>query len=154
MGRGGGPCHCDGREGTKLPTSIRVLIADDDDLFRDALAALINDLPGVELVGQARNGQETVALAALLHPDVVVTDVNMPLVDGIAATRLLKSMPTPPMVLVCSCDGGSEARAAARAAGADAFISKAETYARVTSLFVPWRRPARSVREALVSHRF
>jgi DNA-binding NarL/FixJ family response regulator len=130
-----------------------VLIADDDDPFRDALAALINDLAGVRLVGQARDGQEMVALAAILHPDVVLTDVNMPILDGIAATRLLKSMPNPPMVVVCSCDGGSEARTAARAAGADAFISKGETYARVTSLFVPWQRPAGAVRERLVSHR-
>lgn len=136
-----------------MPTATRVLIADDDDCFRDALAALINDLPGVQLVGQARNGHEMVALAAILHPDVVLTDVNMPILDGIAATRLLKSMPRPPLVVVCSCDRGSETRAAARVAGADAFISKGETYARVTSLFAPWQRAAGAVREPLVSRR-
>ena len=104
----------------------RVLIADDDDSFREVLASIISEMPGVELVGEARNGQEMIALAAVLRPDIVLTDVNMPIVDGIAATRLLKAMPNPPMVVVSSCDSRAETRAAALAAGADAFIRKRE----------------------------
>jgi DNA-binding NarL/FixJ family response regulator len=121
----------------------RVLIADDDDSFREALALLISDLPGVELVGEARDGKQLVELAARLHPEVVLTDCSMPILDGIAATRLLKSAPKPPTVVVCSCDGGPDVRAAALAAGADAFVPKRETCARVTALLVPRRQPER-----------
>ena len=123
-----------------MPRPTRVLIADDDDSFREVLASIISEMPGVELVGEARNGQEMLALAAVVRPDIVLTDVNMPIVDGIAATRLLKAMPNPPMVVVSSCDSGPETRAAALAAGADAFIRKRETYVRVTSIVVPWQQ--------------
>jgi DNA-binding NarL/FixJ family response regulator len=128
----------------------RVLIADDDASFREVLAMLISDIPGVELVGVARNGQELVELAGVLHPELVLTDVNMPLMDGIAATKLLKSTPKPSMVAVCSGDGGVQMRAIALAAGADAFIPKCDTFARVTSLLTQRRpdldRPGRSDR--------
>jgi DNA-binding NarL/FixJ family response regulator len=114
-----------------------VLIADDDDSFREALAALLSDLPGVELVAEARNGKQLLELAAVFCPEVVLTDINMPLLDGIAATPLLKSLAKPPTVVVCSCNDDIEVRAVALAAGADEFIPKRETCARVTALLVP-----------------
>ena len=120
-----------------MSTPIRVLIVDDDAPVREALAFFIGDLPGVELAGAARNGREMLELCAALHPDVVLTDVNMPILDGIAATRLLTSTLNPPMVVVCSCDNGAEVRAAALAAGADAFIPKRELCERVPSLLAP-----------------
>jgi two-component system response regulator AlgR len=116
---------------------ITVLIVDDDAPVREALAFFIGDLLGVELAGEARNGREMLELCAALHPDVVLTDVNMPILDGIAATRLVKSTPKPPMVVVCSCENGAEVRAAASAAGADAFIPKRELCERVPSLLAP-----------------
>jgi DNA-binding NarL/FixJ family response regulator len=116
---------------------IRVLIVDDDTSFREALAFLISDVPGVELAGEARNGREMLEVALAVHPDVVLTDVNMPILDGIEATRLLKSTPKPPMVVVCSGAYGTEVSTAAFAAGADAFIKKRELCERVPSLLAP-----------------
>ena len=66
---------------------VRVLIADDHPLFRDGLAALVNDGPGTELAGAATTGTEAVALARENQPDVVVMDLHMPGINGIEATR-------------------------------------------------------------------
>jgi DNA-binding NarL/FixJ family response regulator len=67
--------------------SITVLIADDQAMVRAGFAALLDAQEGVRVVGQAADGQEAVALAARLDPDVILMDVRMPQLDGIAATR-------------------------------------------------------------------
>jgi DNA-binding NarL/FixJ family response regulator len=67
----------------------RVLIADDDDLMRAGLAAVLESDPGIEIVGQAATGRVAVALVHARAPDVVLMDVRMPDLDGIAATRQL-----------------------------------------------------------------
>ena len=66
---------------------IRVVIADDQALVRAGLAALLDTQPGLSVVGQAGDGQEAVRLARETQPDVVLMDVRMPLLDGLAATR-------------------------------------------------------------------
>src|SRR5512136_1418029 len=70
-------------------TSIRILLADDQALFREGLHTLLSVQPGLEVVGEAANGEEAVRLAAALHPDVVLMDLQMPVLDGVAATRQL-----------------------------------------------------------------
>jgi len=67
--------------------SIRVLLVDDDPIFRDGLRTILSVQPGMVVVGEASNGQEALQIASALWPDVVVMDVHMPLLDGIAATR-------------------------------------------------------------------
>ncbi|MDX3453208.1 response regulator transcription factor [Streptomyces sp. ME02-8801-2C] len=67
--------------------TIRVLLADDQQLIRTALSLVIADLPDIEVVGEAADGEEAVALVDQLAPDVVVMDLRMPGVDGIEATR-------------------------------------------------------------------
>jgi len=67
--------------------TLSVLVVDDHPLFREGLAALLYDLPVVESVGQAANGQEAVEKVAALGPDVVLMDLHMPEMDGIEATR-------------------------------------------------------------------
>ena len=70
--------------------AIRVLLVDDQALFREGLETLLSVHKDIQVVGQASNGQEAVAVAAKVHPDVVLMDVRMPILDGVRATRLLK----------------------------------------------------------------
>jgi DNA-binding NarL/FixJ family response regulator len=69
--------------------TIRVLIADDQALIRAGLVALFTAAPGFEVVGEAVDGEQAVALAARTSPDVILMDIRMPVLDGIAATRLI-----------------------------------------------------------------
>lgn len=69
---------------------IRVLLADDQDLFREGLHTLLSVQPEIDVVDEAKNGEQAVALAVRLQPDVVLMDVQMPILDGVAATRQLK----------------------------------------------------------------
>ncbi|MFP5415858.1 MAG: response regulator [Actinomycetes bacterium] len=73
-----------------LREPARILLADDLALFRHAIATLIDEQPDLEVVGQAHNGVEAVELAQQLQPDIVVLDVEMPVMDGITAARRLR----------------------------------------------------------------
>jgi DNA-binding NarL/FixJ family response regulator len=66
---------------------IRILIADDHPLFRDGLRALLNSVADLEVVAEAKSGDEAIALAAQLQPEIILMDINMPGVNGIEATR-------------------------------------------------------------------
>jgi DNA-binding NarL/FixJ family response regulator len=69
---------------------MKILIADDHALFRDSLRSLL-EAHGLEVIGEARNGREAVELAKTLKPEVVLMDLSMPEMDGLAATRLLSA---------------------------------------------------------------
>jgi DNA-binding NarL/FixJ family response regulator len=71
-----------------MPT-INVLIADDHEIFLDGMHVLLKKVPNIEVVGEASNGQQLVRLAKELKPDVVITDIKMPVMDGIEATKQL-----------------------------------------------------------------
>jgi DNA-binding NarL/FixJ family response regulator len=70
---------------------IRILLADDQSLFREALRMLISSQPDLEVVGEAANGQEAISLADSARPNVVLMDLQMPVMNGVAATRQLHS---------------------------------------------------------------
>jgi DNA-binding NarL/FixJ family response regulator len=72
---------------TKLADTIRVVLADDHELFRDGFQTLLRKQKNIELIGQASNGEELVAITSELKPDVVITDIKMPVMDGIEATK-------------------------------------------------------------------
>jgi DNA-binding NarL/FixJ family response regulator len=66
---------------------IRVLLVDDQDIFRQGLAALLSVREQIEVIGEACNGQEAIAITTELQPDVILMDVRMPVCDGVSATR-------------------------------------------------------------------
>jgi two-component system NarL family response regulator len=74
---------------TKIKPPARILLAEDHALFRHGLATLLHDQPDLEVVGQAGDGLEAVQLARESNVDLVIMDINMPISDGLEATRLL-----------------------------------------------------------------
>lgn len=73
---------------------IRIVLADDHEIYRDGFKGILKKQSGIELVGEAENGEELIALAHKHNPDVIVTDIKMPKVDGIEATkRLTQELP-------------------------------------------------------------
>jgi len=80
--------------------TVRVLVADDQALIRAGLVALFRAAPGLELVGEAENGERAVALARELRPDIALVDIRMPVLDGIEATRRILAEPGDPAVKV------------------------------------------------------
>jgi DNA-binding NarL/FixJ family response regulator len=102
---------------------IRVLIADDHASIRLALAASLEHVAGIEIVGAAQDGEEAVELAARLHPDVVLMDVSMPHMSGIEATRRITSGQSAPRVVGLSLHEGNVGNEICEA-GALTFISK------------------------------
>ncbi len=101
---------------------VRIIIADDQRPARLGLQALISLIPRIEIVGEASNGEEAIALVAAEQPDVVVMDIEMPVMDGLAATQAIKQQW--PAVRVVAMTVDPKYRAAAIAAGADTFLLK------------------------------
>jgi DNA-binding NarL/FixJ family response regulator len=100
-----------------------VLIADDNERFLGSAAGFLAGEPGLAVVACARSGEEAVALAERLRPDVVLMDLQMPGIGGLEATRRIKAGPRPPRVIVLTLHDTPRYRTAA-AEVADAFVPK------------------------------
>jgi DNA-binding NarL/FixJ family response regulator len=106
--------------------TVRVLVADDQELVRSGLAMILDAQPGIEVVGQAADGRQAVELARRLRPDVCLLDVRMPGLDGIEATRALAGpgVADPIAVVVVTTFDLDEHVYAALRAGALGFLLK------------------------------
>ncbi len=107
--------------------TIRILVADDQALMRSALRTCLTAVEAFEVVGEARNGAEAVALARRLTPDVVVMDIRMPVLDGVAATRRLRLEQPLCKILVLTTFEVDESIVEALRAGASGFLLKDAT---------------------------
>ena len=106
---------------------MRILLADDHAIVRRGLRSLLESEPGLEVVGEAADGQEAVRLATELHPDLVVLDIAMPLLNGIDVAARLKQFERPPKVVVLSMHTDESYILRALASGAQAYLLKDAT---------------------------
>jgi DNA-binding NarL/FixJ family response regulator len=103
---------------------IRVLLVDDEELVRFGLRTVLESVGGFVVVGEASDGAAGVKAARMLKPDVVLTDIRMPGMDGLEATRRILAMPDPPRVAVLTTFHVDEYVHAALAAGAAGYLLK------------------------------
>jgi len=110
---------------------VTVLIVDDDALVRGALRMMLSGSDGIEVVGEAGDGDEVTAALAEHRPDVVLMDIRMPRLDGISATAALRRRPDPPSVIVLTTFDADENVLRALRAGASGFLLKDTPPARI-----------------------
>lgn len=103
---------------------LRILIVDDDPLFRTTLSLLLEGETRLRIVGFAGNGEEAVQRALLLRPDLVTMDIEMPVMDGVEATKLIRAQLPACRVLLVSASQYEDRAATACEAGAAGYISK------------------------------
>ncbi|MDA0180618.1 response regulator transcription factor [Solirubrobacter phytolaccae] len=103
----------------------RVILADDHDLMRRLLRAVLSARPGLEVVGEAADGNEAIVLADTLAPDLVVLDLAMPGMDGLQVAGAVRAAHPECAILVLSAFEAEHVAEAALAAGADRYVEKA-----------------------------
>jgi DNA-binding NarL/FixJ family response regulator len=107
-----------------MSEAVRILIVDDDPLVRAGLTMILRGVPDMTVVGEAADGTEVVSAVDAHQPDVVLMDIRMPGLDGLAATELLRARPHPPEVIVLTTFHADEYVLRALRAGASGFLLK------------------------------
>ena len=126
----------DAPEYSSSPT--RILVVDDHELVRKGIRALLYEVPGFEVVGEARNGQEAVSCARELEPDVILMDLRMPVMDGIEATRQITAARRASAVLVLTGTGADDDVLQAIRAGAAGYLLKDSSAAELVRGSAAW----------------
>jgi two-component system, chemotaxis family, CheB/CheR fusion protein len=111
--------------------TIRVLVVDDHDLVREGLIHSLHFLPEIEVVGEARDGEEALTAVVQFQPDVVLMDVNMPRLNGIEATRSIRKQHPQVRIIGLSVQDDSATEQSMVRAGASGFVSKAQGIAQL-----------------------
>jgi CheY-like chemotaxis protein len=118
----------EGSEGPSQGGRWRVVVADDHDIVREGIIALLQDHPRIEVVGEACDGRTAIAMADQLQPDVMVMDINMPEVNGIEATHRISANSPRIRIIGLSMHEDGEAKRRMLEAGASAYVAKAGAY--------------------------
>ena len=107
---------------------LQVLLVDDSDTFLAALREYLEQFSQIVVAATAKSGEQAVALAGQLSPDLVLIDLDMPGIGGIEATRIIKSLPARPLVAVVTLHDAAPMRRAGHEAGADFFMVKSRLH--------------------------
>jgi DNA-binding NarL/FixJ family response regulator len=105
-------------------STIQVVLADDHDLVRAGIRSLLSAIKGVQVMAEVGDGEELLELLQSLHPDLVITDISMPGMDGITAMRRIRALYPDLRVLVLSMDDSAESIRRAVDAGANGYVRK------------------------------
>ncbi|HEU4347722.1 MAG TPA: response regulator transcription factor [Actinoplanes sp.] len=105
-------------------SAVRVLVVDDHESFRRVAAAVVEATGGFVVAGSVATGEESLVAAAAVEPDLVLMDINLPGMDGLEATRWLRSSVRPPVVILLSTYDEDDFGARARDCGAAAYVVK------------------------------
>jgi DNA-binding NarL/FixJ family response regulator len=103
---------------------ITIVIVDDQPAVREGLWMRLGLEADLQVIGEARDGKEALDLVPHLNPDIVIMDIGMPVMDGLAATRALQSIAPDTQVVILTIHNGEATRRLAGAAGAAGFVSK------------------------------
>jgi DNA-binding NarL/FixJ family response regulator len=106
-----------------VPAPLRVVIADDDESYAELVAALLHDRPELEVIGIAKDGEEAVQLACWQDADILLMDIEMPRIDGLMATRLVREA-RPRMCVLMLTGADPRLIEEAREAGATGYVDK------------------------------
>ena len=132
------------------PTTV--LIADDQRVVREGLSMVLGLMPGVEIVGTAHDGEQAIALAEQLQPDVVLMDLRMPRCDGVEATRQLTTAASPTKVVVLTTYADDHSVIQALRAGACGFLTKDATSEQIADALQAATRGAAAIDPAVQHH--
>lgn len=112
--------------GQAMETDLPVLVVDDQAPFRAAAKAVLRRMDGFTLIGEAVNGEEAVTMAASLQPAMVLMDINMPVMNGVEATRRIVAAHPEVVVVLCSTYTAEDLPSDVSTSGARAYVNKEE----------------------------